>query len=178
MIDFQIPDEALDQLSRLLEVEGGYQWDVGDFLLDFWVEILKYIKPDEVREAHAEMIHQFAKGTKADETTLRDRKKMSETFSPDIRAEYPMFSYHQWRALRSADDWGLYIEQAADEGWTVRQIRRAIKKDKDPKEVLIADLDKIDKKARKIMDDEEVSKAVRESLFLIPTIIQDTKELV
>ena len=176
----QIPDEALTQLETLLTEEGGIQWDIGDFLVDFWEEMKRYLKKDEQREAHAELIRQFAKGTRADRTTLRDRKRMSVFFPKRARAVFPMFSYHQFRALRSAGEehWWSWAEFAADEGWSVAQIRREISTDRNPKEVLRERIEKIETATRKVMDDEEVPQEVRTSLCLIPKIIQDTLELI
>ena len=176
----QIPDEALTQLETLLTEEGGIQWDIGDFLDDFWEEMKKYLPLTEQRKAHAELIRQFAKGTRADRTTLRDRKRMSVFFPKRVRAGYPMFSYHQFRALRSAgeDDWWAWAELAADEGWSVAKIRKEINKDRNPKEVLRERIEKIAIATRKVMDDEEVQEDVRTSLCLIPNIIHDTLELI
>lgn len=179
MIKIQIPDEALDQLRELLEQDGQMQWVIGQFVVDFWQEMLKYIKPEEIREAHAEVIRQFAKGTGADKSTLRDREKMYLFYEDFDRSRYPTFTYHQWRALRKAgkDKLEETAELAHDNNWSVAQIRKHL--DKKPKsEVVLKRLDRIDSEARKIMDDEEVPENVRESLSLIPTIILDTKELI
>jgi hypothetical protein len=176
---FQIPDEALDQLRSMLEQEGKYQWQIGQFLNDYWEEILKYIHPDEIADSHANMIKQFAKGTQADRTTLRDRKNMWTFFSDADRLEYEEYTYHWFRALKSAgSEWRYYASMAVQENWSIAQIRREINKDKDPLAVLYKRVDKIGKAARKLMDDEEVSKDIRESLSLIPTIISDTKDLI
>lgn len=181
MITFQIPDEALTQLSSLLERDGSTQWEIGKFINDYWIELLKYIPKDDIREQHAELIRQFAKGTRADRTTLRDREKMWVFFTDADRLEYgDVFSYHQFRALRGAgqEEWRLYAITAADEGWSVAQIRKAINKDKDPRQELLKDLTKIGKSASKLIEDEGLRPDIRESLCLIPSIIQDTKELV
>jgi hypothetical protein len=175
---FQIPDEALFQLRSMLEQEGKHQWEIGKFLSDYWEEMLKYIHPGEAREQHAEMIRQFAKGTQADRTTLRDRKNMWTFFTDADRLEFEEYTYHWFRALKSAgkDNWREYADRAVEKDWSVAQVRRAIKKDKDPYLLLVKDLDSIEKKARKLMDSEDTPSSVRTGLCLIPTIIQDVKE--
>lgn len=180
MVNFQIPDEALDQLSSLLDQSGKTQWEIGDFIVAYWEEMLKYVHPSEVREQHAELIRQFAAGTRADRTTLRDREKMSMFFTVEDRLRWgEVFSYHQFRALRSAgEDWEEYAVRAADENWSVARIRKEIKGEHTLAEVIRKRLDKIEDNARKIMDDEEVPDNVRTSLMLIPTIVEDTKELI
>jgi hypothetical protein len=142
--------------------------------------MLKYVHPSEVKEQHAEMIRQFAKGTQADRTTLRDRKNMWTFFSDADRLEFEEYSYHWFRALKSAgkEEWRGYAERAVEENLTIAQIRRAIKKDKDPTQVLYKRVDGIGKAAQKVIEDEEVPEKIRESLSLIPSIIQDTKELI
>jgi hypothetical protein len=179
MIQFQIPDEALNQLRTLLEQDGEMQWQIGQFIVDYWQEMLKYVKQDEVREAHAELIRQLARGTGADRSTLRDREKMRLFFTDDDLARFPVFTYHQWRALRSAGErWLEFAERANDENWSVAKIRAEIKGKPTLAEVTLKRLGKIEDAARKIMDDQEVPDYVRESLILIPTIVADTKELI
>jgi hypothetical protein len=181
MMRVQIPDEALLQLRALLETEGGIQWEIGDFIVSYWEEVLKYVKPDEVREAHANVIRQFAHGTGADRSTLRDREKMSMFFTEADRARFPMFTYHQFRALRKAgkDEWEWWAEVAARNNWSVAKIREAIDDfTTEGTEVLLKRLKKLGSLTRKILDDTRVDEEVRESLCLIPTILLDTEELI
>ena len=181
MIRFQIPDEALLQLRDLIEKEGGIQFEVGDFIVDFWEEMLKFVKADEVREAHASLIRQFAKGTGAAKSTLRDREKMSLFFTKADRARFPSFTYHQWRALRRAgeDEWEWWANVAVQRDWSVRDIREAVEDfSTEGTEVLLKRIKKLGSLVRKILDDDRVDPAVRESLSLIPTILEDTKELI
>ena len=183
MIDFQIPDEALLQLRDLLEKDGTMQWDIGQFISTYWEEVKKYVDTPDLRvlrDAHAEVIRQFAAGTGADRTTLRDRERMWMFFTDADRARFPMFTYHQFRALRKAgeDDWKRWAELAAANNWSVAKIRKEMAKEEDPKEVLLKRLNKLGKAVHKILDDEDVPKEVRTSLSLIPTILEDTKELI
>ena len=112
---FQIPDEALLQLRDLLEQDATMQWEIGRFIAVYWEEVLKYVDTRDTREAHAEVIRQFATGTGADRTTLRDREKMWLFFTDEDRARFPTFTYHQFRALRKAgpNDWERWAELAA-----------------------------------------------------------------
>ena len=179
-MNFQIPDEALDQLRALLEQDGEMQWAIGDFIAGYWTEMLNYVKPEEIRSEHAELIRQFAKGTGADRTTLRDREKMSLFFAKTDRLLFPMFSYHQFRALRKAgeDKWLDWAVLANDNNWSVAQIRKEMAKQESPSEVLLKQLIKLGKLTGRILEDESVPQEVRTSLSLIPTILEDTKELV
>ena len=175
---FQIPDEALDQLRSLLEAEGGIQWEVGDFLVAYWEEMLKYLRPGEVSDAHAQLIRDFAKGTGADKSTLRDRKQMSMFFTKADRAGFPMFTYHQFGALRRAgEDWGQYAWIAADEGWSVARIRKEIDKDMNPQPEYTRRLEKMGLLAEKILADEDVPLEVREGVELVTTILLDIKDV-
>jgi hypothetical protein len=179
MIQIQIPDEALDQLRTLLEKDGQMQWIIGDFIVDFWTEVQKYVDTSDTREAHAEVIRQFASGTGADRTTLRDREKMSMFFTKADRARFPLFTYHQFRALRKAGEgWEEYAEIAANNGYSVAQIRNLIDTEEAPMEVLKKRIAKLCRATWKIMDDETVPMEVRTSLSLIPTILEDTEELI
>ena len=180
MIQFQVPDEALDQLRSILERDGQTQWEIGDFIVAYWTETLKYVEPQEIGNAHAELIRQFAAGTGADRTTLRDREKMSLFYSKADRAKFPVFTYHQFRALRKAgpNDWERWAELASNQNWGVAKIRLEIAKKESPMEVLLKRIDKLGKATRKILDDQDVPKEVRASLSLIPTILEDTKELI
>ena len=175
---FQIPDEALTQLRTLLEEDGTMQWEIGKFIAVYWQEVLRYVDSRDTREAHAEVIRQFASGTGADRTTLRDREKMWLFFTDDDRERFPVFTYHQFRALRKAgEDWERWAILASDGNWSVARIRKEMAKEEDPNKVLLKRLDKLGKATRKILDDQDVPKEVRTSLSLIPTILEDTKEL-
>lgn len=175
----QIPDEALDQLERMLATEGSIQWEIGDFLVEFWEEMLRYLRPKEIKDAHAELIRQFARGTRADKTTLRDRKNMSMFFPKRVRDGFPMFSYHQFRALRSAgeDNWLHYAEIAANEGWSVAKIRLKIDEDKTPEKGYMRLLTRMEKDAFRILSDKNTPEAVKTAVDLIICVILDTKEL-
>ena len=179
LMNFQIPDEALNQLDALLEREGGVQWEVGDFLMDYWEEMLKYLKPNEIKDAHAKLIRDFARGSRADKTTLRDRKKMSLFFPKSVRDRFSMFSYHQFRALRSAgaEDWEKYAEIAADEGWSVAKIRRKIDEDKQPEQGYMRILTRMEKDAFRLLEDKHTPDKIRAGVDLILCVILDTKEL-
>jgi hypothetical protein len=178
MIQFQIPDEALDQLRRLLEQEGGIQWEVGDFLVAYWDEMLSHLKPKEIGDAHAKFIRDFAKGTGSDKSTLRDRKNMSMFFSHADREKYEVFTYHQFRALRSAGkDWEEYAVKALDEGWSVAETRHNIKKDKEQRPDYLVRLEKMEVQANKIVAHEDTPVEVKEGVKLILCVIADTKEI-
>lgn len=179
MIQFQIPDDAIDQLRSLLEADGQMQWKIGQFIADYWQEMRKYIHEEEEREQHAELIRQFARGTGADKTTLRDREKMWLFFTDDDRLRYEVFTYHQFRALRSAgeDNWEEYAEWAIEYGASVAEIRRKIKMDKDPVPDWVRRMEALEKQARKIFEDDATPEEVKSGVVLILTILEDTKEI-
>ena len=176
---YQIPDEALAQLRTMLEADGKMQWLIGEFINAYWQEMLKYIPPDEVKKEHAQMIKDFAYGTGADPSTLRDREKMWTFFSNEDRQKYEVLTYHQFRAVKYAgpDDWEKWALLAVDQGWSVKKIRKEIKGEETLEEELLKRLIKIDESTRKIIDNIEVRNDIRTALALIPSIIQDTKEL-
>lgn len=176
---FQIPDEALNQLRSMLEKDGSMQWEIGGFISDYWQELLKYVAPKEVKNEHALMIRDFARFTGADPSTLRDREKVYAFFTDVDRERYDTLTYHQFRALKSAgaDHWEGWAVKALDGQWSVRKIRKEIKGEETPEEALLKRLTKIDESTRKILDDLEVRNDIRTALALIPSIIQDTKDL-
>jgi hypothetical protein len=179
---FQIPDEAYDQLRTLLEHDGSIQWQVGDFITEFWTEMKRYLVESEVNKAHAKMIRDFADHTGADRTTLRDRERMSRFFTQEERAEYPILTFHQFRALRSAgDDWQQWAEWAMENGRqgapaSTSKIRQAIKESKDPTPDFLKRLERMEKDGQWVLSNEEPPKDVKDGVALVLTILEDTKE--
>jgi hypothetical protein len=182
-MNFQIPDEAYDQLQSLLDAEGGLQWKVGDFLSEYWEELRKYTHESEEAETHAKLIRDFADGTGASRSTLRDRKKMAEFFTTEDRNKWQMFSYHQFRSLRSAgDDWEIWAEWALRNTYKGRpasekKIREAIDADKDPTVIYIRKLNRMEADARGILIDERAPHGVKVNVEEILQILNDTKEI-
>lgn len=183
MILFQIPDEAYNQLQRLLDDEGENKWAIGDFIKAYWEEMLKYVNADEVRDAHAKLIRDFADNTGADRTTLRDREKMSLFFSVADRERYSVFSYHQFRALRSAGEemWEQWAEWALENSFngrpaSLRRIRDAMDADRDPRLFYQKKLARMEADAYKVLADEHAPQEVKDGVQLIITILLDTRE--
>lgn len=183
-MNFQIPDEAYDQLSALLEQEGGVQWKVGDFIADYWEEMQKYLKREELDEAHAKLIRDFADNTGASRSTLRDREKMSMFFTTDDRNRFQMFSYHQFRSLRSAGEaWEQWAEWALRNSYKGRpasekKIREAIDADKDPTVIFMRKLRRMEADANGILIDERAPEDVKEGVRDILTILLTIKDAI
>lgn len=179
----QLPDAVFTQLRHMLDMEEGVQWGVGDFILDVWTELSRFVSDEDRRKEHANMINQMASKTGADKSTLRSRENMSKFYSPQDRVEYDMFTYHQFRALRKAgDNWREIAEWAKDGGWnngmaTIDEIRAKIDGEQDSLDLTRKRLDALERKIRVILDDNATPPNVREALVLIPTILQDAKEL-
>ena len=158
----QIPDEAIEHLRHLLDRDGAKQWEIGRFISTYWQATLKHLKPGEVGEAHANMIRDFAVGTGADKTTLRDRENMWSFFSDRDREKYDMLTYHQFRALKYAgvDDWERWAEWALVNGYqgrpaSVARIRKAIAQEKDPLPLWMKRLEKLEVLIEQLTTDEE-----------------------
>jgi hypothetical protein len=181
-MNFQIPDEAYAQLEALLEREGGIQWEVGDFIADFWQEMQRYLKPEEEDEAHAKLIRDFADNTGASRSTLRDREKMSMFFTAEDRNRYDVFSYHQFRSLRSAgENWEIWAEWAIRNSFRGRpasekKIREAIDADRDPTVVYKKKLQRMETDCKGILIDERAPDEVKVNVEEILKILNDTKE--
>ena len=180
----QIPDEAIEHLRHLLERDGIRQWEIGRFLSVYWETLLKHLEPGEVGAAHADMIRDFAVGTGADKTTLRDRENMWLFFSDRDRKKYDMLTYHQFRALKSAGPhyWEKWAEWALDNGYngrpaSVARIRKAIDDEKNPEPVWVKRLARLEELVTKIVDDEDAPRHVREDMIEVAIIMQATKEL-
>jgi hypothetical protein len=137
-----LPDAVYTQLQHLLDMETIPQWAVGDFIVDVWAEIERYVPEKERKQAHAEMIRDMATNTGADKSTLRSREKMSEFYTKEDREAWmPPLSYHHLRALMSAgDEWrevAIWAQTGSFAGGvaTVADIRAKIKGDKTPEQL-------------------------------------------
>lgn len=181
----QLPDAVFTQLRHLLDMEEGIQWKVGDFIRDVWAEMSRYTDQDDQRKEHASMISQMANGTGADKSTLRSRKKMSVFFTDADRSFWqPPYTYHQMRALMSAgeDKWRDVALWGMDGGWnngvaTIDEIREKITGEIDARELCLKRLIVLERKIMTIRGDLSTPPDVVVALCLIPSILQDTKEL-
>lgn len=179
----RLPDMVFAQLRHLLDMEENLQWEVGDFIRDVWVEIEIRVPDGKERKAHAEMINQMAYGTGADKSTLRSREKMSMFYTKEDRAKWDMYTYHQLRAIRKAgENWETVAEWGMTGGYnggvaTIDELRAKIDGEIDANELCMKRLIVLERKIRVILDDLSTPASVREGLVLVPTILEDTKEL-
>ena len=179
-----LPEAVFVQLRHLLDMEEGIQWSVGDFILDVWTETRKYDQDDE-KKAHASMIREMAEGTGADKSTLRSRENMSKFYDKHDREVWqPPYTYHQLRAIRKAGEtsWRSVAGWGLTGGWnngvaTIDEIRAKIDGQIDAKALCMKRLVVLEHKIRVLRDDLGTPPDVVVALSLVPSIIQDAKEL-
>ena len=180
----KLPDAVFVQLRHLLDQGETVQWATGDFIRDVWEEIHRYTPKIDQPKEQAQMIKDMARETGADKSTLRSRFRMSVFFTDQQRATWmPPYTYHQMRALKSAEDgWADVATWGLMGGWngqlaTIEEIRAHIRGEQDPLELTLKRIIVLERKIRVVLDDLSTPADVREGLILIPAILEDVKEL-
>jgi len=131
-----LPDDLIDAVSQLNSDEGSIQWAMGDLLAAAVDEMgpvyATHPGIGSLRRARTYILRKIGDLAGVDDSTLRDRETVCRFFTPKMRLEYDGFTYHQWRAFKSAGgQWRKYAEQAAQNlPAPVRVIRGWIKDDK------------------------------------------------
>lgn len=171
MVRFQIPDEALDYLRTLSENDSQCQWEIGDLLVDVWDELKVSLPENELRNAHAQMIRQFAKASGLAPATLRDRENVCRFFEP---ADRSLLSYHQHRAIKSAGtDWERWMDWALDNMASVDDIRKAIDAEENPAPAWQRKLERIKADAERAFADPETPDEKKAGFGLIISVAED-----
>jgi hypothetical protein len=182
----KLPDEVYEQLRHMLGQGEKFQWKIGDFIEEIWIEVLNHLPPYVVntqtgerivdydrlsRLAHADLIRDLAENTGADKSTLNDRQNMANFFPKPIREKYDMLTYSQLRACKSAgpDDWEKWAQWALVNGYNgrpagVHTIRRAINKAEDPTPDWVNRLKKLEELVEKLITDDDTPAYVKEIL--------------
>jgi hypothetical protein len=189
----KLPEEVYVQLRNMLNTGERYQWKIGDFVEEVWQELVNHLMGAEIpeekdfekakRKAHAEFIKDLAENTGADKSTLNDRQNMANFFPVDVREEYDMLTYSQLRACkRAGEDWEEWAQWALVNGYNgrpagVHTIRRAINKSEDPTPDWVNRMKKLEELLIKLLEDEELPTVTRESVNMMYSVLQDTKEL-
>ena len=175
-----LPDEVFTQLAYMLQEGDKLQWDVGDYINELWEQVLGTIPKGEVRAAHADLILTLAEGTGANKSTLNDRQNMANFFPQPMRDLYHMLTYSQMRACKRAgpDDWETWADWSLVNGAegrpaSVKHIRAAIGKEKNPEAYWRSKLERIRLDCLKILSDSTIPERVRDSVELILGITQD-----
>lgn len=107
---YAIPDELIEGVRQRLETVEGYQWELGDYLVEAADEIIPHLR---VKHPRAHLIREIAGRVGCDESTLRDRESMARFYPPHIRAEYEPLTWGQLRACKAAGErWREYAEWA------------------------------------------------------------------
>jgi hypothetical protein len=113
-IDLKLPEDVVENVRQLLHGSEGYQWAVGDYLVDVLDE-LSSTWATKCRNPRAKIIRELAQQTGADTSTLRDRESMCRFFPPRIREKCEPLTWSQLRACKAAGpQWQEYAVWAID----------------------------------------------------------------
>lgn len=157
----QLPDDVYITARELSAAGEKYQWKLGDFLCDVI---------DEVgRDRRPEIITSIAEKAGLSESTLRDRQSMAFFYPSEVREEFSMLTYSQFRACKAAGKrWREYAEAAALDMLSVRVIRNEIRGNghEDPA-LWERRWDKMLDIAGKLLDDEEAPPGARLAAYLL-----------
>lgn len=100
-----LPDDLVEALRQLCDDADREAFRIGRFLADAWDEfggVYTALHGGNERAAHAWFIGYLAARTGREASTLRDRERVARYVTPDMAAEHP-FTFHQWRAIMSAE---------------------------------------------------------------------------
>lgn len=109
-----LPDEFIEGVRQRLETAEGYQWELGDYLVEAEDEIIPHLSRQGIRYPRAYLIREIASRVGCDTSTLRDRASMARFYPAPIRQEYTPLTYYQLRACKTAgiDRWRTHAEWA------------------------------------------------------------------
>lgn len=121
----ELPDVVYDQLRGLLDQKEVLQWEIGDFIVDVWQEVKRYVPEDERRKEHARFLKDLAYHTGTHYGSLRNMEVMSEFYSTKDRKAYiPPLTWSHLRACLSAgEDWETWARWAVDNQASADAIR-------------------------------------------------------
>jgi len=159
MTDYHLPDEVIETARQLFHQVEGYQWRVGDFLVDIVDEIEKY------SGSRSRVIRELSIRCGADASTLRDRENMARFFPAPLRQDYEALSYSQLRACKAAgsDRWREYADWALGNlPAPVAMIRARIRNNGHDQPAWISRWQRLLVLALVIRDDKEATATVRE----------------
>lgn len=124
-VGIQLPDDlSIDDYLRLsmavVQVESSVQWWLGD-LLAFG------LRKSDQDFAWGETYQQVAAATGQDVNTLYTLAWVSRSVEFSLRKENLSYSHHKEIAKLEPDAQAYWLEQAAQNGWSVRALRDAIR---------------------------------------------------
>lgn len=153
----KLPEEVINPLRQMLWMGESHQFAIGDYLVSVVDEFSHILKRSQI-------IAQLAIECRCDRSTLRDRESLARFVTKEMRQEFEIFTWSQWRSLRTAGEhWRQYAERAALEMWSTDRIRAEIKNDNNNRPSWAYWLDKIYDAAERIIQKDEA-----------PPIILDT----
>ncbi len=156
-----LPDQGIEALRQLLDDGEAYQWATGRFICDVLDEF-----PQEKR---SNLIIQMADRSGADRSTLRDRHNMARFFPKEVRKEFDMLTWSQFRACKSAgDEAHNYLEWAANNlPAPVAVIRARIKNNGHDQPAWVHRWEGMQRLAQQIADDREAPAGIRDVCRLV-----------
>jgi isopentenyldiphosphate isomerase len=115
-----LPDEVIEQARQLYNDGEGYQWRLGDYLVDVMDELsVSYAALAGgkasyfMHKSRAHILRQLSIGIGVEVSTLRDRECMARFYPQAVRQEFDALTYSQLRAAKSGgSDWRQYAERA------------------------------------------------------------------
>jgi len=156
-----LPEQVIEALRQLLDDGDRHQFVVGDFICDVLDEFPEVSRSD--------LIIQMADRTGANRSTLRDRHNVARFYPEEVRKEFDMLTWSQFRACKSAgDSWREYMEwAAANMPAPVAVIRARIKNNGHDEPAWVHRWEGMQRLAGMIVDDTEAPKKVKELCELV-----------
>ena len=157
----QLPEQVIEALRQLLDDGDRHQFIVGDFIIDVLDEF-----PHVNR---SELVKQMADRTGSDRSTIRDRHNVARFYTKEIRAEFDMLTWSQFRACkRAGEEWRQYAEWAAGHmPAPVAVIRARIKNNGHDQPAWVHRWQAVQRLAQQIADDREAPAKIREVCRLV-----------
>jgi hypothetical protein len=109
-------DEWSEVGQTLLQIQGSIQWHLGDWLV--------YGDTREWGETYKRLAAQF----EYEVQTLRVLAMVARSVHPLIRNQQLSFAHHRLVSGLSPEKQRRWLERAANEGWTISQLKEAMQK--------------------------------------------------
>lgn len=108
-------EERLGEFAEMLQAGRATQWAEGDILTE------------AKRTYGRKVLGQFAEIGRCSVRWCQRRAKVAETFGRDVRATYPDLNWSVFEIAARTDDPVVWLQRAADNGWSEAQLRQAIR---------------------------------------------------
>ncbi len=156
-----LPDQVIEALRQLLDDGDRHQFIVGDFICDVLDEF-----PQVNR---SELVRQMADRTGSDRSTIRDWHNVARFFTKEVRKEFDMLTWSQFRACkRAGEEWRQYAEWAANNlPAPVAVIRARIDNNGHDQPAWVQRWEGMQRLAQQIADDREAPEGIRDVCRLV-----------